>query len=347
MNSLPSPEVALLRADAEALHAGGAFKADALASYSAGKGDAKFDPAHDRMVMPSFFPSTGKDGPFVDYARVGDGVARRRFATRIGSLRNELATKLEGRPTLAADAPRTHEMSYTRYGPGAFLPRHTDEHHAELKKAHPVASGDEHLKVAAAPSSGAPAAVPSRRSVTWLVYLNDDWNVGSDGGELRVHERGAPPAHHVGFGARSADLQIGWLRATATEREQPVFLDASRPSPQGNCALYCYVDGDDAPASDATAPAARVRDVSRPFNANPALYLAGGDVFARKLLVDDPADARRFHLIDAPKSAASAFLPTPGERGEDGGERVRDIAPMGGTLVLFRWHTRAAVDSYS
>ena len=43
----------------------------------------------------------------------------------------------------------------------------------------------------------------------------------------------------------------------------------------------------------------------------------------------------RFHLIDAPKSAASAYLPPVGEAGEDGGERVRDIVPRGGTLVLF------------
>ena len=40
-------------------------------------------------------------------------------------------------------------------------------------------------------------------------------------------------------------------------------------------------------------------------------------------------------MIDAPKSAATAFLPKVGDAGEDGGERVRDVAPMGGTLVLF------------
>ena len=66
-----------------------------------------------------------------------------------------------------------------------------------------------------------------------------------------------------------------------------------------------------------------------------ALYLAGGDFFAKQLLVEDPADQARFHLIDAPKSAASAFLPPVGDAGEDGGERVRDIAPRAGTLVLF------------
>ena len=31
----------------------------------------------------------------------------------------------------------------------------------------------------------------------------------------------------------------------------------------------------------------------------------------------------------------SAYLPPVGEAGEDGGERVRDIVPRGGTLVLF------------
>ena len=77
------------------------------------------------------------------------------------------------------------------------------------------------------------------------------------------------------------------------------------------------------------------RDISRPFYANPVLFLAGGDTVARKLLIEAPADAERFHLIDAPKSAASAYLPKPGPGGPDGGERVRDVSPAGGTLVLF------------
>ena len=35
------------------------------------------------------------------------------------------------------------------------------------------------------------------------------------------------------------------------------------------------------------------------------------------------------------KSAASAFLPAVGDAGEDGGERVLDVSPEGGSLVLF------------
>ena len=151
---------------------------------------------------------------------------------------------------------------------------------------------------------------------------NDEWDASADGGALRVHERAAPSAAAVG--ARGGDLQIGWLKATAREPELPVFLDARRESASGNCCLYA------ASADGST------RDLSRaPFAASPALYLAGGDLFARKLLVDDPRDASRFHLIDSPKSIASSLLPPPPPEGEDGGERIRDVAPEAGTLVLF------------
>ena len=304
--------------------------------------------------MPSFYASKGIDGPWVDPA-LGDAVARARFKSRMTDLRSQLSTRCIGRPTLATETTHTHEVSYSRYGPGAFLPRHTDEHHGTLKNAHPVASGDENLKRlqrslspvgaasastaaptgAAAPAGAAtpaPSRAATRRSVTWLVYLNDDWHAATDGGQLRVHERAEPAVSHVG--ARGRDLQVGWLRATSAQGEQPVFLDAHRrgggeaaggAEARAACMLYvCAADGSR-------------RDLSaKPFAASPTLYLAGGDFFARRLLIDEARDASRFHLVDAPKStAATALLPKVGEAGEDGGERVRDISPQGGTLVLF------------
>ena len=299
--------------------------------------------------MPSFYASKGIDGPWVDPA-LGDAVARARFKSRMTDLRSQLSTRCIGRPTLATETTHTHEVSYSRYGPGAFLPRHTDEHHGTLKNAHPVASGDENLKrlqrslspvgaasaSTAAPTGAAAEPAPSRaatrRSVTWLVYLNDDWHAATDGGQLRVHERAEPAVSHVG--ARGRDLQVGWLRASSAQGEQPVFLDAHRrrggeaaggAEARAACMLYvCAADGSK-------------RDLSaKPFAASPTLYLAGGDFFARRLLIDEPRDASRFHLVDAPKSsAAAALLPKVGEDGEDGGERVRDISPQGGTLVLF------------
>ena len=74
---LPKDLLASLRTDAEQSFAAGHYKADALASYGkktkAGS-NGGFDPANDRMVMPSFYPSKGTDGPWVDPS-LGDAQA--------------------------------------------------------------------------------------------------------------------------------------------------------------------------------------------------------------------------------------------------------------------------------
>jgi hypothetical protein len=338
-NWLPAEDLRALRADAEACYADGAFCLDALAASR--KAQRVFTVSDDRHVMPSFFASRGTDGPWVN-DQIGDSEARRRFKARVASLKASLANQLFERPSLAVDASQTHECAYTRYGPGACLGRHTDEHHGALKKAHPVASGDENLRrlatLAASSESGgerharaasaqvslAPSAPvrTTRRSVTWLVYLNEGYDAVRDGGQLRVHERALPSMSPVG--ARKGDLQIGWLRATATQGETPVFLDASRTSFDGSTLCMLYVSGNDGVRRELSA---------RPFAASPTLFLAGSsDLFARRLgLMDSPTDAERFHLLDVPKSAASTLL----ARGDVVGERIRTIEPEGGTLVLY------------
>ena len=74
---LPKDQLAALHSDAARSYAAGHYKADALAAYGqktkAGT-NAGFDPANDRMVMPSFFPSRGTDGPWVDPG-IGDAQA--------------------------------------------------------------------------------------------------------------------------------------------------------------------------------------------------------------------------------------------------------------------------------
>ena len=74
---LPKELLASLRTDAEQSFTAGHYKADALASYGkktkAGS-NGGFDPANDRMVMPSFYPSKGTDGPWVDPS-LGDAQA--------------------------------------------------------------------------------------------------------------------------------------------------------------------------------------------------------------------------------------------------------------------------------
>ena len=113
------------------------------------------------------------------------------------------------------------------------------------------------------------------------------------------------------------------------EEEQPVFLDPLRPGPDGETCMLYTID----PTTGAT------RDLtSKPF-ANVALYLGGGDKLARNIMVDAQDDRNRFHLIDAPKSLVSSVLnkstSSTKDEGEDGGERVRDVVPTAGTLVLF------------
>ena len=48
---------------------------------------------------------------------------------------------------------------------------------------------------------------PTRRSVTWLVYLNDDWDAAAEGGKLRTFPRETPSDAPVG--ADAGNLQVG------------------------------------------------------------------------------------------------------------------------------------------
>jgi hypothetical protein len=333
-NWLPSAEVASLRQDAMNLQRDGHFSADALAAYGAEKSTA-FDASKDRTVLRL---NKWKD------ARLGNFGLRQRFGERMASLRSALAEGLE-RPGLARGTSVSSygggstEISYTRYGDGAYLKRHVDEHHEELKLRRGWAN-------------------PTRRSISWLVYLNEeDWDVERDGGELRCFERQCahvkPPIGAVANG----DLQIGLLRATAGDPiERPVFLDSRRRSDgsvvsgggggaaaaanRGNCAMYVVGEND------------RPIYVTGNFFAEPVLFLVG-DFFGKQLLNGRRPDlAARFHYLEPPKSAAasaaaslrapalswSSSLPPSSKlinTTPSSGEVALNVAPKGGTLVVF------------
>ena len=93
------------------------------------------------------------------------------------ALRTELALGL-GRESLIPEGTRKHEMTYNLYNPGAQLGRHLDEHHEETKGVKGW-------------------MLPTRRSVTWLVYLNDGWTA-EEGGTLRCYPRQRPSKAPVG-----------------------------------------------------------------------------------------------------------------------------------------------------
>ena len=305
-NWISNEETSLLLQDAQNCFQSGHFT-NFILSRNKKKADKE---ANDRWIMPSF-ASKQRIGPFMDDI-VGDLQVRNSLKRKMATVKAELAKGLD-RPSLYQEKDeQTHEMEYLRYGIGALLNRHTDEHHLELKRPH---GSKLPLKENA-----------SRRSVTWLVYLNDDWNPERDGGQLRLHEREYESTFPVGAAIRN-DLQVGWLKANPSKGlgEQPVFLDPNRDGPENEtCVLYTF-------EKDGTK-----RDLSKAPFANLALYLGGGDAVARKLMIDNTVDAERFHLIDAPKSLVSSLVKSDAnDKGQDGGEKIKDIYPSAGTLVLF------------
>ncbi len=135
-NFLSPKQVNKLRSDAINLYSDGHYIVDALAGYDAKSGlqdSHNFDPTKDRSVLPAYIPSKKQNGPFVDTS-LGDASTRKQFTSNIiGALRSELATALH-RPGLdTPDGGDNHEISYTRFGPGAYLSRHIDERHEEIK----------------------------------------------------------------------------------------------------------------------------------------------------------------------------------------------------------------------
>ena len=192
---LPPPLCKALRVDADNLFRQGLFSADGLTNTAKKYAEQGFSARADRQTFKG-------DGWMSD---AGDTAARAAFAARMSQLRNELAASLL-RPTLADEGVRKHEMTYNWYEPGAALGRHLDEHHEETK-------GVKGWRM------------PTRRSVTWLVYLNEAWQP-REGGALRTFPRASPSAAAVGADAQG-NLQVGWLDQTA-----PVFLDSWRADGQ-------------------------------------------------------------------------------------------------------------------
>jgi Rps23 Pro-64 3,4-dihydroxylase Tpa1-like proline 4-hydroxylase len=198
---LPPKLISALRADAEALFAQGLFAPDGLTNTAVERSRQGFS-KRDRQTFRG-------DGWMSD---AGNRAARLEFSDRMYDLRKQLASGL-GRPSLAVEGDRKHETTYNWYEIGAKLGRHLDEHHEETKGTKGWLR-------------------PTRRSVTWLVYLNDEWKE-NEGGALRTFPRAELSAEPVG--ADKGNLQVGWLDGT-----RPVFLeyfDSGREL--GLSRLYC------------------------------------------------------------------------------------------------------------
>ena len=200
---IPPNLITALRTDARYLFETGEFQPDGLTNTALAKTQQGFTSKADRQTFRG-----GADW----ITDVGDLTSRTDFRNRMGKIREQLAAELD-RPSLKMEGERRHEMTYNWYEPGALLGRHLDEHHEETKGVKGWLLG-------------------TRRSVTWLVYLNDGWEE-MEGGALRCYPRKDASSHPVG--SHEGNLQVGWL-----EGDQPVFLDCFRSS--GMSALYRMVN---------------------------------------------------------------------------------------------------------
>ena len=129
----PSPLITSLRTDAIDLYQTGQFSTDALAVYGT-EFTTKFDPTRDRTIMK-----------LDQWKRTDVGNAKLRheeLGGLMGTVRRDLVAGL-GRPGLdevgSVSTTRygrgSTEILYTRFGPGAFLKRHNDEHHGKNDRA--------------------------------------------------------------------------------------------------------------------------------------------------------------------------------------------------------------------
>ena len=176
-----------LRADATLLQERGLFRPDGLSRLGEAKERQGFNRG-DRQTYAGGWK-----------ASEGDSAARRLLAGKLAALRREAALALR-RPSMGRAGAVADERSYNWYEPGASLRRHGDEFHEETK----------------GPKGW---LLPTRRSLTWLLYLNKEWRA-EEGGALRAYERARPCDHAVGA-TDDGDVQVGWV---GEDREVPVFF---------------------------------------------------------------------------------------------------------------------------
>ena len=150
-----------------------------------------------------------------------------RISASASLLRPDLSRPSVPWTSLAGESPDPpfDEISYTRFGPGAYLKRHNDERHEELKRTKGWSS-------------------PTRRSLSWLVYLQEEgWDMERDGGGLRTYQRRAQPEGAVGS-SDDGDLQLGWLEATSKDPfDRAVYMDSRIEGIHGRCKLYTREGG--------------------------------------------------------------------------------------------------------
>lgn len=133
--------------------------------------------------------------------------------------------RLELQKTLSKPRLELAEMYYSLSPKGSHLPRHQDERHEETK-------GDKGW------------INETRRSISWLIYLNENgWgrstttNKGGNqiatpaagfGGELRAYVRKCSSKQGVKCGSHDGNIQVGWLRIESSSTSSDVGGDSTQ-----------------------------------------------------------------------------------------------------------------------
>jgi len=245
----------------------------------------KFDSRRDRAVTPVLGTTGYTSKPLQDFER------------KLRSLRLALSSKLE-RPSLADDSI-SHETYYSMSKAGAVLPRHLDERHEELKGRKGWLN-------------------PSRRSLSWLLYLSDkDWDYNKDGGQLRSYPISAPADAPLvpgrTGGVHDGNLQVAWLKLPGAGT-YPVYLRIENDG----CALYIVRGG------------GRPERISRDFELRDGATgrkESPASAFAAALLPAFASGRAELCLLEEPERWAQGLLPA--------GCEVQDVNPKGGRLVVF------------
>ena len=131
---------------------------------------------------------------------------------QIEHLRWEISALLN-RPTMKLD-DLPHESYLSLSLSGADLKRHMDEKHEELK-------------------SSKRWGLQTRRSISWLLYLNDEtWDPVINGGQLRCFRRKGRlyPSYYGKCGCHEGNIQVGWLEKM--NYTKPVYMQTWSSIPQ-------------------------------------------------------------------------------------------------------------------
>lgn len=191
-NFISEEQIKFLLKDISDLDESGGFERSGLSNT--GKGSEQNFGQADRAVCPvPWWKSLLEGDKICEFNPVGRDLVELRL----------FLSKALDRPSMA-DPSLAHECYYSVSSKGSSLARHMDERHEELKGAKGW-------------------LLPSRRSVSWLIYMSDeDWSIEENGGALRSFPQ--TNLHKIHEPTHDGNIQIGWLRDELGS--SPVYLDS-------------------------------------------------------------------------------------------------------------------------